>query len=120
MRHILSLYDLLNGDGVGGGNILKKAFIDAMLQVTGTSNTPDLPTEHSNDRRHFVCIVHALCYIIYGRASYIHTAWGLRCSFFGKGKFEGLSDGTGNNEGSTLSIHSFILKLACVVFKLNA
>jgi hypothetical protein len=25
LRHILSLYDLLNGGGVGGGNILKKS-----------------------------------------------------------------------------------------------
>ena len=31
-------------------------------------------------------------------------AWGLRCSFYDMGKFEGLDRGTGNNEGSTLSI----------------
>ena len=31
LRRILSLYDLLNGDGICGGNILKKAFIDAVF-----------------------------------------------------------------------------------------
>ena len=98
---------------------MKKAFVDAMF-CSLELRTLQLPTEHSNDRRHFVCIVHALLLYYIGRINYIHTAWGLRCSFFGKGKFEGLSDGTSNNEGSTLSIYSFILKLGCVVFKLNA
>ena len=31
LRRILSLYDLLNGDGIGGGNILKKRFVDACV-----------------------------------------------------------------------------------------
>ena len=51
------------------GNILKKAFIDAMLRFTGTSNTPDLPIEHSNGRRHFVCIVNTLLLYLYGRVA---------------------------------------------------
>ena len=42
LRHILSLYDLLNGDGIGGGNILKKRFVDACvfhLQNLGHSDS---------------------------------------------------------------------------------
>ena len=35
---------------------------------------------------------------------YIHTAWGLRCSFRWTGKFEDLNSGTGNGKGSTLLV----------------
>ena len=49
---------------------------------------------------------------------HIHTAWGLRCSFFGKCKFEGLSDGTGNNEGSTFFMHIREWRV-CVVFEVE-
>ena len=46
---------------------------------------------------------------------YIHTAWGLRCSFLLTGKFEDLSCGTGTT-GSTFSYapspHEFLKRIA--------
>ena len=72
--HYLSLYDLLCGVGVSGRNLRKKAFIDAMF-CSLELRTLQLPTRHSNDRRHYVCIAHGSCHFIMARTCYIHTAW---------------------------------------------
>ena len=54
LRRILSLYDLLNGDGIGGGNILKKRLLTLCFDYRNFEHS-DMLSEHSNDRCHIVC-----------------------------------------------------------------
>ena len=54
LRRILSLYDLLNGDGIGGGNILKKRLLTLCFDYRNFEHS-DMSSEHSNDRCHIVC-----------------------------------------------------------------
>ena len=70
----LSLHDHLCGVGVSGRNLRKKAFIDAMF-CSLELRTLQLPTRHSNDRRHYVCIAHVFSPCFMAETCYIHTAW---------------------------------------------
>lgn len=55
--HILPHYDHVRGDGVSGRHIVKKRLLTLCFGSLEL-RTLLLPTEHSNDRRHIVCIVH--------------------------------------------------------------
>ena len=46
LRRILSLYDLLNGDGIGGGNILKKRLLTLCFDYRNFEHS-DMSSEHS-------------------------------------------------------------------------
>ena len=52
-----------------------------------------------------ICIRFLLIDFYYGEFWCIyHTAWGLRCSFYDMGKFEGLDSGT-----ATIRFHAFYI-----------